>query len=59
MISVRVADQNDFRVVVLEAELFDVFADQRHVPLEIRIDEDVALRSTDQMNGEVSRADVI
>ena len=59
MIAVSVADEMDLRVVVSETELLDTGANHRHVLLEIRIDQNVSLRSMDQINREVGRAHVI
>ena len=59
VIAVRVADQDDLRVRVLEAEAFDALADRGHILLEVAVDQDVALRCGDQIDGKVRRPDVI
>ena len=55
----RVADEYDLRIFVFETELFDAVPDQREVAFEIRVDQNVALRCIDQVDGEIGRADVI
>ena len=59
VIAVRMADQEDLRVGVLEAEALDALADGGHILLEVAVDQDVALRRGDQIHGEVRRPDVI
>ncbi len=51
MIAMRVADEDNFGVAVLEAELLDAFLNQRYILLEVGIDQDVALRRVDQVDG--------
>jgi hypothetical protein len=59
VVVVGVADENDFRVTVIEAELLNAFANQRQILREIAVDEDIPSRGLDQVDGEVSGADVI
>ena len=59
VIAMRMADQEDFRVGVLEAEALDALADCRHILLEVAVDQDVALRCRDEIRGEVRRPDVV
>ena len=59
MIAMGMADEKDLRVAVLEAKALDARANQRHVLLVIRIDQDVPLRGMDQINREIGRAGVI
>ena len=58
VIAVGVADEQDLGVGVLEAESFDARADGGDVFREIRIDQDVALRGVDEVDGEVGGADL-
>ncbi len=59
VIAVGVADQDDLGVGVLEAELRDGLLDRRHILLEVGVDQDVALRRIDQVDGQIGRADVV
>src|SRR3954463_15661235 len=45
MVAVSMTDEDDLGVTVFEAELLNARANRRHVLLEIRIDQDVSLRS--------------
>ena len=59
MIAVRVADENDFRVAVFEAELLDALLDERQILFEVGVDQDVALRRVDQVDGQIGGADIV
>jgi hypothetical protein len=53
------ADQNDFDIAVFEAQGLDALLDRRDVLFEIGVDQDVALRGGDQIDGEVRCAYVL
>ena len=59
VIAMGVADQDNLRVRVLEAEPLDALSDSGHILFEVPVDEDVALRSGDQIRREVGCSDVI
>ena len=59
VVAVGVADQDDLRVRVLEAEAFEALADRGHILFEVAVDQDVALRCGDQIDGQVRRSHVI
>src|SRR5208283_2089746 len=59
MIAMRVADQKDLGVAVLKAKLLNALFDCRHVLFEIGVDQDVALRRVNQVDGEVGGTDVV
>src|SRR5215471_11659162 len=59
MIAMRVADENDLGVLIVESQLHDAVANERHILFEIRVDQDVPLRCVDQVNSEICRPDVI
>ena len=59
VVVVGVADQNDFGVVILEAQLVDAVPNQREILGKIRVDEDVPFRGFDEINSKIRRADVI
>jgi len=49
VIPVRVADQQNLCVFEFESELFDARLDQRHICLQIAVDQNVPLRRGDQI----------
>ena len=55
MIAVGMADEEDLCVAVFEAQLFDTVTDRGHIFREIGIDQDVALRCVDQVDGKIGR----
>ena len=59
MVEVTVADEEDLRVGVFEAEGFDRLFDLWWRGLKVGVDEDVALRGNDEVGGEILRADVV
>ncbi len=59
VIAVRVADENDFRIAVFESELLDAFLDDRQILLEIGVDQNVAARRVDQVDGQICGAYVV
>ncbi len=59
VVPVGVADQEDFCVFELEAELFDAGLEQRDVGFEIAVDKNVALRGGDEKAGQALAADVV
>ena len=59
MIAVGVADEQNLRVLILKAKALDAFPDGRNVFWKIRVDQDVALRSLNQVDGQVRCADPI
>jgi len=54
-----VADEEDFDVAPVKAELLDAVADLWWRGLEVGVDEDVALRRGDEVGREVAAADVV
>ncbi len=59
VIEVGVADEEDFGIAPVEAELFHTMANLRRRRGEIGVDEDVAFRRDDKIGGEIARADVV
>jgi hypothetical protein len=59
VVAVRVAAEQDFDLRELETQLLDRLLNQRDVPLECAVDQDVALRGDDEINGEAPGADVV
>jgi hypothetical protein len=55
----RVADEQYLRVFVFEAEAGDAFLQQRHILLEVRVDQNVALRGRDQVDSQIGGPNVI
>src|SRR5215471_4469577 len=52
-------DQEDLDVIELEPELLYACPDERHILLEIAVDQDVTLRRGDQIIGETLAADIV
>ena len=56
MVEVRVADEQNANVAVLETQLFDALPDLRRGRLQVGIDENVALRRDDQIGRQIAAA---
>src|ERR1700722_1488822 len=59
MIAVRVADEDNFGVAVFEPELLDALLNDGQILFEIGVDQDVAPRCVDQVDGQIRGADVV
>src|SRR5258708_38639926 len=59
MIGVSMADENDLRVAIFEAKLLNTRFDCWNVLLEVCVDEDVPLRSVDQISRQIGGAHII
>src|SRR5215813_6227165 len=59
MVIMRVADQENLNVIEFESELLNAGPNQRNVRLEIAVNQDVSLRSSDQVIREAFAADIV
>ena len=59
VVAVGVADEQNLRVGVSEAELRDALAQQRQILRIVGVDQDVSLRRVDQVDREIGGADVV